>query len=384
MSGNAVQRAAQTPVDGLFVGADGRLSTSKTIAWLWTAVVAWMTITIGLIAVRYARGAGVQQFLDDKLVIANSPYLALIAPYSAGVLAKVTVTGLGGRTQKSKADQASAGDLIRDDTGATDLFDFQYVLFNLVAVLIVGAVFVKQPGLGPPHVPPLLFAFAGGSAGAYLANKATLSNAPQITTVVPSSARVREKVTAHGSNLVPPGATDADKTQVTVGGVAASLVEADGVAQAFPDRVAFVMPGRAGGWTDNADRQLVVTTVGKATALAWMRPLPDDPVISEVPDQPLRAETLFHVRGDCLTPPNPEDGAKDTIELAAEGVAAQHCSADMPKSPDGPLTAKLSQDQMAKLLEGQDQRTVKLRVIRPDAFSTDPVDVVVSKAAAGG
>jgi len=61
--------------------------------------------------------------------------------------------------------------------GSTDLYDFQYTLFNLVALAIVIFLFGAHPGKGFPGIPDFLAILTGGSAAAYTINKGLTSNA---------------------------------------------------------------------------------------------------------------------------------------------------------------------------------------------------------------
>jgi hypothetical protein len=113
----------------LFVGYDNRLSTSKTIASVWT-----MVVFAALVAVVYAN------LLDhpEALMATESSgtigqYAVLFGgPLGAAILAKQIVTTQVSKPAVSKPPAASpqAKDLIANDNGDTDLGDFQYVLLG--------------------------------------------------------------------------------------------------------------------------------------------------------------------------------------------------------------------------------------------------------------
>src|SRR5262249_44955092 len=77
----------------VLIGADGRVSTSKTMATLWTAALAYMLIVMGLIAA-FTNAQGDNTSPGDILNALISPtstlYLVLLGgPFAAAVLAKV-------------------------------------------------------------------------------------------------------------------------------------------------------------------------------------------------------------------------------------------------------------------------------------------------------
>jgi hypothetical protein len=160
---------------GLFTGKDRRRSTSKTISVVWTLFLAWMLLVIGVVAW--------QSHTDLSTILGNAPtlYLVLIGgPYAAAVLAKVSTTsGVNAdRIVKTQADTTSARDVIADDQGNVDLYDFQYTLFNLIALLMVLFQFWGDPGHGLPPVPEFLAILCGGSALTYTVNKVAVQASP--------------------------------------------------------------------------------------------------------------------------------------------------------------------------------------------------------------
>jgi hypothetical protein len=250
---------------GLLMGYDKRMSTSKTMALAWTVVLAYMVLTIALIA----RSQGASYFKD---IFSNAPELYLVllgGPYAAAVLAKVSVVSKldSGRMQKADGDnKLHPADLTSNDTGATDLYDFQYTLFNLIGLLAVVALFWSGPGKGLPPIPSFLAILLGGSALTYTVNKAAQSNAPAITDVTPGTARIGETVTIAGSNLYMPTGQDdkAPKTVVTVGGVEAPLA-----GEPQSDLVAFKVPPPKTGtaWDTSQAQDVKITTTAGATAV---------------------------------------------------------------------------------------------------------------------
>ena len=254
---------SRTHWTSVFVGTDGRLSTSKTMAILWTFALAYMLLVMGLIA---AAATEPGNTLSALISATSGLYLVLIGgPFAAAVLAKATVsTGTAtGRLQKSYSASTNLTDIIANDQGNTDLVDSQYTLFNLIALAIVLVAFVRKPGFGAPDIPGFLAGLTGASAATYAANKAAISNAPVISQVIPALARIGQRVTAHGTNLHAAAGDDATTT-VTVGGfqatVAAQDVQADHVTFTIP-------PPTAGTYPSDRPVGVAITTVAGATAV---------------------------------------------------------------------------------------------------------------------
>jgi hypothetical protein len=211
-------------VRSLLAGADNRLSTSKTIVALWTVVVAWMLVSETILATAQDRPLG-------DLAVGADYLLLLGGPFASAVLAKgIVVTRLSnGTIQKTSApDDAKlrTADLVSDDAGRTDLVDFQYALFNLIAVGIVVVLFAAHPARGMPDVPSGLLAVTSAAAAAYVGNKAVGARTPRISRIDPGVARPGQAVTLVGSNLVAPGG-GATTATVTVNGIGAAVLSSD-------------------------------------------------------------------------------------------------------------------------------------------------------------
>jgi hypothetical protein len=69
------------------------------------------------------------------------------------------------------ADKPSAADLVAGDAGNTDLGDFQYVIFNLVALVYVLGTLLHNPANGLPHIPDVLLGLTSVSAVGYVGKK---------------------------------------------------------------------------------------------------------------------------------------------------------------------------------------------------------------------
>ena len=329
-SGRGVGPRMRRAGRALLAGGDGRLSTSKTVAAAWTVVVAWMLLT-GTLA-RLAAGVGV-----GDMAVSGDYLLLLGGPFASAVLAKgiVTTRLANGTLQKSPAPEDAAlraTDLVNDDAGRTDLVDFQYALFNLLALGIVVATFVIHPDLGLPAVPSGLLAVTSAAAAAYVGNKAIAGATPQIARVDPGSARAGQAVTLLGSNLVPAGAGAATSAPtVTVDGVPAPLV-----GPATASVVAVRVPVSA--LASTAGRPAAVELVSGTSGSA-------------------RAQTTLVVQADALvlslvTPSTPAPG--DMVTLSGRGFLDPRALAPGDDVPANPPLVVLGTDAAGDATGGQE------------------------------
>jgi len=167
------------PLRAMLLGADGRASTSKATAALWTVVVVFMlstTLTI-VLAKENVTEIPVGKLGENYMLLLGGPFAAL-------VLAKgITVTRMkdGTLTKAAQVPVFSTADLAANDAGQTDLVDFQFLIFNGLLVLYVLARFVSDPAAGLPDIPLQLAGLTSLSALTYTANKAVASDTPTIT-----------------------------------------------------------------------------------------------------------------------------------------------------------------------------------------------------------
>ncbi len=161
------------PGRALVIGADNRLSTSKTIATGWTVVVGG-----ALVGMIYAQLLDHPQALDATNASGVIGQYALLfgGPLGAAVAAKGIVTNQVANDPTAKtpstSTSVSVADLVLDDSGNTDLGDFQYVLFNLAALLFVLGNLLVHPSDGLPHLPGVLLGLTSVSAAGYVGKKA--------------------------------------------------------------------------------------------------------------------------------------------------------------------------------------------------------------------
>ncbi len=123
------QFVAKVDVAKLFVGTDNRVSTSKTIAAVWTFVVA-----AALFALVYANLLDHPGALEATNAGGRVGQYALLFgdPIGAAILSKAIVGGQVSSSSNAKttAKSPALADLIANDSGESDLGDLQYVLFN--------------------------------------------------------------------------------------------------------------------------------------------------------------------------------------------------------------------------------------------------------------
>jgi hypothetical protein len=292
----ALDRYRRTHGTAVWMGSDGRVSTSKTIATLWTALLSYMLIVMGLVAA-FSTSPSPGDVLNALVSPTSNLYLVLLGgPFAAAVLSKVIVSNgvASGRIQKTYAAATTPQDVTGNDRGNTDLVDSQYTLFNLIAVVIVLVAFVRKPGFGAPAIPDFLAVLTGASAATYVANKAAVTNAPVINRVLPQVVRIGQVAAAYGGNLYSP--TTTASTVVSVGGFAADPV----AGRELPSEIWFTVPTPTGG-TYPADLvEVVIKTVAGATAVlpGAIRIVPDAITISAVKAQAGPAGTEIVVSGN--------------------------------------------------------------------------------------
>ena len=331
---------------GLFHGYDRRWSTSKTIAVVWTAVVAFMVLTEALLAVTghgaysgksVSFGDFMKHTLDDPTN--RELYLVLLGgPYAAALFAKTVVTNRvnNGKLQKTDGNPNQLSDVVSNDAGSVDLYDLQYTLFNFAAQIITVAAFCANEAAGLPALPNFLAFLTGGSALTYSVNKGVTTNQPVLTAVHPQAARIGDRVTAYGSNLTAVSA--ANKLKAAVAGVDATVVDppsaAAGDATATTpggqDQVDFLVPAPPASvaWSARDQQQVSVTT--PAGLLAAM-----NNALSVVPDQPVAvgltpallavasakeyADIKVMMQGQFLATPGATTADKATAQISIRG-----------------------------------------------------------------
>jgi hypothetical protein len=204
-------RLMQRPVQGLVLGKDKRLSTSKLQALLWTYTLVGILLAI-VIANWIGQTSGLDTLIRDSL---PQEYLLLLgAPFAAAVASKAVIATKVENGTVTKTEGGDTGATVRvkeafgDDQGNTNLVDTQYLLFNFVALLYVIGGFIDTPGAGVPSIPGVLVGLTSVSAATYVSNKAVQRDVPTLTGVVPARAAKGQPVRILGRNLLIPAGED--------------------------------------------------------------------------------------------------------------------------------------------------------------------------------
>jgi hypothetical protein len=234
---------------GLWRGKDGRASTSKLQAVLWTLGVVWAlaAMLIAELATNHAHSAlssGWSALMGHDL---QQDYIALLGiPIGTAVAAKGITTHnvTSGKVVKPDAPDEDRSlrrqslDLIGDDHGQPAVLDFQLVLFNVLLLAFFVGTFVSEPAKGLPDLPPTLLVLAGISSAGYATHKALeRTTGPTITSVRPSRIALGPEpvqVEIFGGSF----GDESPKTGVTIGGVAlqAASWAADHVTAVVPSQ----------------------------------------------------------------------------------------------------------------------------------------------------
>jgi hypothetical protein len=202
-----------------FVGADGRVSTSKSQVFVWTTfLIAGFTyllilarsypggtlftsavttnwrpeylVLIGLpvAAATIAAGAvkgsnngvGPVSAKDAELVAANAVQASPVAQPSGTTLSAAAVKTLGTSTRLYSRDQvpedvngllSGLAELVTNDDGTLAWPDLQYVAFTVITLISFCAQLIANPLSGLPPVPAALLTLMGVSSAGYVANK---------------------------------------------------------------------------------------------------------------------------------------------------------------------------------------------------------------------
>lgn len=207
----------------LTVGADGRVSTSKVQAVLWTLAVFYALVFMLLVsgttncggaldsgALRASFCNQVNRGLQAEYYVLLGFPLGVALAAKALVSNKVSAGELVKKPMEHEDDNAGPiGDILANDAGEADLVDSQYFAFNLLTLGFFFVQFLSHPANGLPDIPPTLLALSGVAAAVYTTKKALeTSDAPAVNDVVVRADSVVIAGTSFGD----------DAGTVTVGG----------------------------------------------------------------------------------------------------------------------------------------------------------------------
>jgi hypothetical protein len=331
----------------LWRGKDGRASTSKLQAVLWTLGVVWALAAM-LIAelitnsAHSALSSGWDALMGHDL---QEDYIALLGiPIGTAVAAKGITTHnvTSGKVVKPDAPDEDRSlrrqslDLIGDDHGQPAVLDFQLVLFNVLLLAFFVGTFVSEPTKGLPDLPPTLLLLAGISSAGYATHKALeRTTGPTITSVRPSRIALGPEpvqIEIFGG----PFGEQGPKAGVTIGGAALQ------VASWAPDHVVAVVPSQ----DDSRRAALPIGIV--ALVIDDEHAVPSDPVNVEIVAGPAAAATTSDeqlspdVRADLdsllAQEASSEQEEEDRVAVASvngDDPGASHLPEEQVR-PDGP------------------------------------------------
>jgi hypothetical protein len=238
-------------VTGLVVGRDGRSSTSKTQVLLWTyaVVFALLALLVGWVIVEVGQALSdnpdfshaelgrnvADKFTDFVKEGLDESYLLLLGlPLGAAISSKAITTNKESNGTVVKSEKADTppekqtnpvAELVTDDEGNSDLGDFQYLLFNLLALGYFLSQFLIHPANGLPEMPDTLVALTSLSAGAYVAKKGVYRDPPILSAVSPPAAAPGDRVDIFGSRLLGRPPTDKDDDAASAATLRSAIVQ---------------------------------------------------------------------------------------------------------------------------------------------------------------
>lgn len=155
----------------LIIGKDRRWSTSRFQATVWTYVIGFALVS--LLFYPDAFQATFNNFQTEYLILLGSPVAAavLAARFTTDKVDDGTVVKSSVPPDQTQTGPAQAAALIANDEGRADVFDFQYICFNLITLIYFFSRFLPNPQNGLPDLPETLVALTGVSAAGYATKK---------------------------------------------------------------------------------------------------------------------------------------------------------------------------------------------------------------------
>ena len=188
-------------VFGLVLGTDGRTSTSKLSAALWTLTLLY-AFAVLIVA---NRASSIDPLQQEYLLLLGGPFAAAI-----GAKASTSSKVADGRSSKTPTTKTGVNtrlaEIVANDEGDVDLGDFQYFAFSLLTIVYFFVGFIQNP-VDLPDLPNTLVGLSTVSATAYLTKKVAISEpgeAFRITSVRPSRIVLDETSQIHisGSGFI--------------------------------------------------------------------------------------------------------------------------------------------------------------------------------------
>ena len=186
---------------GLVMGQDGRTSTSKLNAALWT-----LALVFAFAALIIDGRDFIDHLQEEYLLLLGGPYAAAIG--AKAITSSKDDSGAAPKDELSEQEAEQEGisnriaEVVSDDSGQVDLGDFQYFAFTVVALVFFFAKFFTDPGAGLPEIPGTLVGLTSASALAYLTKKGVYKQEATLKSVSPKEAGPGAKVKIFGANLL--------------------------------------------------------------------------------------------------------------------------------------------------------------------------------------
>lgn len=291
----------------IFLGKDGRLSTGAVQSAMWTIALAF-----GLSMLALEESENSFKELDINYMI------LLGGPFAAAGIARVSTARKveEGAIQKTDATSTSLGDVVSDDNGNTDLVDLQFLVFNFI-VLIVYVVGLIGDSTELPNLETGLVGLTSLAAITYAGTKASINNAPVITSVSKvdgvGAVRPGDDVVLLGTNFIPPGAQATEfllRVRVRFGGREMSvLTDPDDKNVLRNDRIVVTVPEDVP--AEPTTPVTVVTAAGVESDSYPLQVVADVPVISGIADLPVEEGKPLLITGRFFQ--RPKVGGQATV-----------------------------------------------------------------------
>jgi hypothetical protein len=221
----------------VIIGADGRVSTSKTVVYVWTFVFASALVILTSMVV-FGHLKPNQAFhtgssWDAYLVLLGGPFASAVI--AKGVVSYQTQQDPSAKSGTSAAadtanpmsasveGQPSATDIVNGDSGSPSLVDTQYSIFSLIAILYFVGRFIANldnyaagavtaaKSVWLPQIPSALLGLTSLAALTYVGNKAVQTQGLRVVSFSPNPSPPNSRVRAALVNL-PATATQANTT----------------------------------------------------------------------------------------------------------------------------------------------------------------------------
>jgi hypothetical protein len=224
----------------VIIGADGRVSTSKTVAYVWTFVFASALVILTSMVVfdllKPSEAFHTGSNWDAYLLLLGGPFASAVI--AKGIVSHQTQQDPAAKSgtsaaadtantmSTSTAKTPSATDIVNGDSGTPSLLDTQYSIFSLIAILYFAGRFIANldkyasgavsaaNSVWLPQIPSALLGLTSLAALTYVGNKAVQTQGLRVVSFSPNPARPNSRVRATIVNL-PKTATQGNTTILT-------------------------------------------------------------------------------------------------------------------------------------------------------------------------